>query len=217
MVRKRHVIRIGDHFYPRPHRRWGGCAEELLHHTSRYYHYTEAFLRNLTGDRAFELAGYRAEALNDDQRRLLAAILSLPPGPETGADCIRLVAAVRAGRETVDPDLAERYRELTHVIPVEGQGYQIHRLHEPAPPADLPPLEPFLAVAERLRLPVVVRGHLVEVPMRRLAECLDSPRPQVRVNLQNALLWLHEAGYHLRDHPGLSHREARSGECGDPG
>lgn len=212
MIKKQHTIKIGDHFYPRPNRRWGSCAEELLYHTSRYYHYTEAFLRNLSEDRQFVLGGYRAEDLNDIQRRMMAAILSLPPGPETAEACMRVVEAVCCGREDVDEDLIERYRELLHVVPQEDQTPLTHGFHEPVPPEDLPPIEPFLAVAERLQMPVVVQGRFVELSIKQLARHLDSPQPQIRVNLLNALLWLHEAGYHLRDHPGLSHEEARSKE-----
>ena len=218
-IKKHHTIKIGDHYYPRPNRRWGSCAEELLHHTSRYYHYTEAFLRNLTGDREFVLAGYRAEDLSEPQRRLMAAILSLPPGPETGEDCKRVVAAVCDGRDDAGEDLTERYRELLHVVPLDDGTAPTHDFHEPSPPLDLPPVEPFLAVLERLQMPVAVHGHIVELSIRQLARHLDSPRPQVRMNLQNALLWLHEAGYRLRDHPGLSHEEARvlTGGRGDAG
>ncbi|HEB97850.1 MAG TPA: endonuclease [Sedimenticola thiotaurini] len=215
MTGKLHLIRIGDHYYPRPDRGWGSCAEELLHHSSRYYHYTEAFLRNLAGDRRFVLGGYRAEDLSEAQRGVLAAVLSLPPGAETAAACIRIVEAVCAGRDDVDADLAERYRERLHVVPREEGAPVEHSFHDPVPPRDLPPIEPFLAIAERLQMPVAVHGHVVELSFRQLARHLDSPRPQVRVNLQNAILWLHQAGYHLHDHPGLSHGEAR--DIGDDG
>jgi hypothetical protein len=209
MTRKAHAIKIDGNYYPRPNRRWGGCAEELFHHTSRYYHYTEAFLRNLSGNRDFLLEGYHAEQLSEPQRRLMAAILSMSPGQDTGEAAIRVVVLVRGGREDVDEDLMERYRHRLHVIPLDGQSTDTHVFHEPVPPPEgLPSIDPFMAVAERLQIPVAVNGRYVEVSMRQLARHLDSPQPRIRENLQHAVLWLHDAGYHLRNHPDLTHGEA---------
>ena len=73
MIDGRH---IGDRYYPAFHPGWGGFAEELFHYTSRYYTATEAFLRNLVGDRAFSMSGYKAQDLGIDQRDVLAAILA---------------------------------------------------------------------------------------------------------------------------------------------
>jgi hypothetical protein len=76
--------------------------------------------------------------------------------------------------------------------------------------AGISPLDPFLNIAERLRLLVAVRGHHVELSLSNLAGHLDSPVSSMRTNLQNAILQLHEAGYLLRNHPGLTHQEAKS-------
>ena len=209
MARKVHAIKIEGSYYARPDRRWGGCAEELFHHTSRYYHYTEAFLRNLTGDRQFQLEGYQAERLSAVQRRVMAAVLSLPPGPATARAVMRIAESVRESRQDVDPELLETYRYWLRVVPLQRRYHPSHSFHEPLPPRHLPPLEPFLALAERLQIPVAVNGHYVEVSSKQLARHLDSTQHQVRENLQNAILWLHDAGYRIRNHPELTHQQAR--------
>lgn len=202
---------VNDQLYPAIHPRWGGFAEELLHHTSRYYAYAEAFLRNLSGRRDFQLAGYRAEGLGHPQRRLLAAMLTLPPSRQLGRDVTAFVDQARAGVEAIAPALEERYRALVETLPAEASHPYYLSFHEHTPPPDLPPLDPFLAQARRLQMPVAVHGHHVEVPLKVLARHLDSPLEQVRVNLQEAILWLHEAGYRLRNNPDLSRAEAEGG------
>lgn len=192
---------------PVPHRRWGGCADELLHYTSRYYPYTEAFLRNLTAQRDFVMAGYQAEKLEDQQRAAMLAMLMCPPLPPVGQDVMRLVWHSRNGNPDVPPGLTRRYARQLQCI-----GHQAVLLGSstffPHPlPEALPPLDPFLALAERLELPVAIHGDHVEVPFEQLVRHMDSPLPQVRDNLQQAVLWLHEAGYHLYNHPQLTHSE----------
>jgi hypothetical protein len=184
------------------------CAEELLHHTSRYYSYTEAFLRNLSGERDFEMAGYRPERMSEEQRKLMGAILSGLPDRASGEAIVRLVEAVRAGRHDVDPDLRERYQEQIALVPHDATVAFDKDFHERDLPSNLPPLDPFLAIAQRLQMPVAVKGRRVEVSLRLLARHLDAPEHQVRENLQEAVVWLHEAGYHLRNHPELTHAEA---------
>lgn len=192
----------------RPHRQWGGCADELVHYTSRYYPYTEAFLRNLVARRDFRMAGYQAQRLSGRQRILMQAILILPPTHDSGTDVILLVEQVRDGTADVSPELLERHRERIQLVDHAGGVLPLHGSHSHVLPEDLPPLDPFLAVAERLDLPVRVDGHRVEVPYELLARHLDSPTPQIRDNLQQAVLWLHEAGYHLHNHPHLTHAES---------
>lgn len=191
----------------RPHHQWGGCAEELLHYTSRYYPYTEAFLRNLVARRDFRMAGYQAQRLSAVQRPLMLAILILPPDLESGVDVTALVERVRDGDAEVDRVLLDRHGERLELIARSGGVPSHHVVHHHVLPEDLPPLDPFLAVADRLDLPVRVQGHSVEVPYELLARHLDSPTPQVRENLQQAVLWLHDAGYHLHNHPHLTHAE----------
>jgi hypothetical protein len=202
-------------YYPQLSRQWGVCAEELLHHTSRYYSYTEAFLRNLSGERGFEMAGYSPERLSEEQRKLMGAILSGRPDCTSGSAIVRIVDAVRDGRAELDPDLLAQYREQLALIPHDATVAFDHDFHERDLPEDLPPLDPFLAIAERLQMPVAVKGRRVEVPLKLLAQHLDSPQHQVRKNLQEAVVWLHEAGYHLHSHPELTHAEAE--EIGDEG
>lgn len=192
----------------RPHRQWGGCAEELLHYTSRYYPYTEAFLRNLVARRDFRMAGYQAQRLSELQRPLMLAMLVVAPGRESGGDVVALVERVRDGDSGVDAQMLSRYRERLEVISHSGGVVLPYAPQQHVLPEELPPLDPFLAIAERLDVPVRVAGHRVEVPFELLARHLDSPTPQVRENLQQAVLWLHDAGYHLYNHPHLTHAES---------
>jgi hypothetical protein len=192
----------------RPHRQWGGCAEELLHYTSRYYPYTEAFLRNLVARRDFRMAGYQAQRLSEMQRPLMLAILITQPGPESGADVVALVERVRDGDAGVDEVLISRHQERLELIAHSGVPAEPHPFQPHVLPEHLPPLDPFLAIAERLDVPVRIAGHQVEVPYELLAQHLDSPISQVRENLQQAVLWLHDAGYRLHNHPHLTHAES---------
>ena len=70
------------------------------------------------------------------------------------------------------------------------------------------PLDPFLSLAERLRMPVAVREHHIELSLHQLAEQLDAANSTIRSNLQEAIIQLHNAGYTLKNHPQLTHAEA---------
>jgi hypothetical protein len=74
---------------------------------------------------------------------------------------------------------------------------------------EVAPLDPFLNLAGRLKLPVAVRGNHVEIGLKALAQHLDSTNPSLRNSLQEAILQLHFAGYQLKNHPGLTHRAVR--------
>lgn len=195
--------------YPVVDPHWGGFAEELIHYTSRYYGYTEAFLRDLAQRRDFRMAGYQAEHLTGPQQLLMTAILSDRPVPASGQDVILLVERVRAGDRRMDEALAERYADQLAAAAAGRASLPGRRCHGIALPENLPPLDPFLAVAERLRMPVAISGHRVEVPFELLARYLDSPLPQVRENLRHAILGLHEAGFHLCNHSRLTHAQPR--------
>lgn len=72
-----------------------------------------------------------------------------------------------------------------------------------------------MSLAERLLMPVAVRGNHVEVSLHQLARHLQSPNSTLRGNLHNAVVDLHNAGFVLRNHPHLTHAEAQS-IAGDP-
>lgn len=201
--------------HPALHKGWGGCAEELVHHTSRYYSYTEAFLRNLAQWRDFRMAGYGADRLSDVQRQLMAAILSLPPERQTAREIIRIVEAVRAGQAHVDERMMAQYQSRLEIVAQHPVLLFEYGAHEPVLPSELPAPDPFLAIAERLNIPVMVTGHHIDVPFKLLAQHLDSPTQQVRDNIQHAVIWLHEAGFHLRNHPNLTHAEIRASSDDD--
>ncbi len=203
------VKNVEGNFYPVFHRGWGGCAEELFHYTSRYYAYTEVFLRNLSEDRTFSMARYNANRLSEDQRLLMAAVLSCRPNKRTASTIIEIVATVSLGKSFVNQHQLDHYHNQIEQFPKGAKLVYKQSITLPQPD-DLSPLDPFLNIAERLHLPVAVREYHVEISLSRLAEHLDSPISTIRTNLQNAVLRLHDAGYLLRNHPGLTHREAKS-------
>jgi hypothetical protein len=197
-------------YYPPFHRGWGSFSEELFYHTSRYYGVTEGFLRSLTGYQGFTMSGYNAANLSENQRPVMAAILTHAPTRDTGLAVISIVEAVTRGDTDVDTSLCERYPPHPTVAfaderPAEDVATPL--------PLDVRPLEPWLSMAERLLMPVAVRDHHVEVDMEVLARHLDSPNPVIRTNLQTCIMELHEAGYRLRNHPHLTHNKAL--EIGD--
>ena len=199
---------IDGQYFPVSHPGWGGFAEELFHHTSRYYATAEAFLRNLTGRRTFAMAGYRAEALSPAQRAVLAAVLAEGPDRERADAAVRIVEAVCAGSGEVGQSLARRFPPVSAQAVGVGRAEPHPALH--AVPADVAPLDPFLGLAEGLQMPVAVRDRHVEVSLHQLATHLDSGNATLRDNLQAAIIKLHEAGFVLRNHPHLTHAEART-------
>ena len=207
-----HSKRVDGFYYPEFHPGWGGCAEELFHYTSRYIVCTEAFLRNLADQRQFNMSGYQAAKLSEEQRRLMAAILSNKPDCRSARAVTQIVRAVINGEGQISEELEESYRDHLNVIPKGVQLVYSGKPHRTGI-GDVAPLDPFLNLAARLSLPVAVRGHHVEIPLKKLAQHLDSPTPSLRNSLQEAILQLHFAGYQLRNHPGLTHKTAR--ELGD--
>ncbi|MEJ2406732.1 MAG: endonuclease [Candidatus Thiodiazotropha sp.] len=195
-------------YYPEFHPGWGGCAEELFHYTSRYIACTEAFLRNLADQRQFNLSGYRANLLNDAQRRLLAAILAAPHDQIASRAIPQLVRSVISGEKQISETLLDQFRDQLKIIP-EGVPLVYADRPQRTTPPDVAPLDPFLNLADRLSLAVAVRDHHVEVQLKLLAQHLDSPNLSLRNALQEAILKLHFAGYLLKNHPGLTHKTAR--------
>lgn len=199
-------------YYPEFHAGWGGCAEELFHYTSRYFACTEAFLRNLADQRQFNMSGYQANNLSKTQRHLMAAILACEPNLQSARGITQIVRAVISGETKINESLAESYRNHLNVIPADVELVYSHRIHQHGQ-LDIAPLDPFLNLASRLKLPVAVHTHHLEVPLKILAQHLDSPNSSLRNSLQEAILNLHYAGYALKNHPGLTHKAAR--EIGD--
>ena len=198
---------INCRFHPPFHWGWGGFAEELFYHTSRYYFATEVFLRNIAGDKTFSMAGYKAEYLSGPQRELMAAVLSHEPARHTADTVISVIVAVESRIPDVDQGLADLYLGKQEK-PIAGVELRKRHYFQGDKASDVPPLDPFLNMAERLRLPVAVRGHQVEISLHLLAGHLDSPNSAIRTNLQTAILQMHNAGYILRNHPHLTHLEA---------
>jgi hypothetical protein len=195
-------------YYPEFHPGWGGCAEELFHYTSRYSTCTEAFLRNLADQRQFNMAGYQAADLNDDHRRLLAAILANKPDRGSARAITQIVRSVINGDAQASHELKQQYQDQLSAIP-EGMPLIYTGNPHHSGTCEVAPLDPFLNLASRLNLPVAVRGHHIEIPLKILAQHLDSSSSSLRNNLQNAILNLHFAGYQLKNHPGLTHKTAK--------
>ena len=205
---------VDGHFYPPYHRGWGGFAEELFHYTSRYCFTVEVFLRNLSGDDSFSMSGYSAAMLSPRQRDLLAAVLSCGPDHGSAAAVMSIVRAVLRGEGDVDGTVASEYRACLQNLPkAETLAHKPHA--DAGVAAEVDPLDPFMSLAERLLMPVAVRGNHVEVSLHQLARHLQSPNSTLRGNLHNAVVDLHNAGFVLRNHPHLTHAEAQS-IAGDP-
>jgi hypothetical protein len=199
---------IDGHYFPVSHAGWGGFAEELFHHTSRYYTATEAFLRNLAGQRGFSMGGYQPQALSAAQREVLAAVLAARPDKQGAAAAIELIELVLAGSSEVPAALAASYPPVVATAVSAASAEPHPALH--VVPADVAPLDPFLSLAEGLQMPVAIRDRHVEVSLHQLAQHLDAGNTTLRDNLQGAVIKLHEAGFVLRNHPHLTHAEARS-------
>lgn len=201
--------KIHGRYYPPFHSGWGGFAEELFHYTSRYYHTTESFLRYLAQDQDFVMSGYQAARLSDAQRELMAAVLACMPDRESACAAISVVSAVVRGEDGVEPQWLEHYRDRLHCTEPPTETVAGHPRQPHYDVSGASPLDPFLSLAERLQLPVAINDRHVEVCMHSLAEHLDSPNAALRSNLHDAVLMLHNAGYMLRNHPHLTHAEAR--------
>lgn len=104
-------IDIRGNDYPVAHPEYGVHMQELFFYTSRYYGYTERFLRELSGDQGFTMNGYQARNLAAEQRRAMAGILSQRPAPRSVSDLLDLVRHVAAGAETV-PEYLRHYETL---------------------------------------------------------------------------------------------------------
>jgi hypothetical protein len=195
-------------YYPEFHPGWGGCADELFHYTSRYFVCTQAFLRNLADQRQFNMSGYQASNLSKTQRYLMAAILAAEPDQPSARGITQIVRAVINGESAISNSLAETYGDYLNVLPADVELIHPHKAHHYKQP-NVAPLDPFLNLAGRLKLPVAVHTHHIEVPLKALAQHLDSPNSSLRNSLQEAILSLHFAGYALKNHPGLTHKTAR--------
>lgn len=203
--------RIAGHFYPDFHPGWGAFAEELFFYTSRYHVVTESFLRHLAERPDFTMTGYRAERMTEAQRAVMAAILCQAPTRETAQAVISLIEAVLEGEAGVPAALDNRFS-----LPRQPRSASLPNGHaRRRDMLDANALEPLLSMAERLHMAVAVHDHHVEVDMQVLASHLDSENPAIRSNLQQCILDLHNAGYRLRNHPHLTHEEAR--QIGDEG
>jgi hypothetical protein len=199
---------VDGQYYPEFHFGWGSCAEELFHYTSRYSTCTEAFLRNLADQRQFSMSGYQASKLSELQRRLMAAVLSCAPDLQSARALTSIVRSVSTGDPGISEALVIQYEEYLNSIPKGVTLVYSERVHTPDL-SNVAPLDPFLNIAKRLKLPVAVRNHHVEVSLKKLADHLDSPNATLRSNLQEAILRVHTAGYILRNHPGLTHKTAK--------
>jgi hypothetical protein len=195
-------------YYPVFHPGWGGCADELFHYTSRYFVCTQAFLRNLADQRQFNMSGYQAGNLSKTQRHLMAAILASEPNLQSARGITQIVRSVINGEREISDALTKTYRDYLNVIPEDAVLIHSHRRSHHNQP-DVAPIDPFLNLAGRLNLPVAVHTHHIEVPLKTLAQHLDSHNSSLRKSLQEAILNLHFAGYALKNHPGLTHKAAR--------
>ena len=188
---------VNGEVYPAPHPDYGHHAEELFHYTSRYYGYTEAFLRAKSGQAEFCMAEYHAHHLSPRQRRVLAGLLAAPAGKTVVHEIAQLVTTVCRGSESVDGRLYDFYSarvpqrvtgKRCRGAPVECHGRRSS-------------LDPLLHLAGRYQIPVEVVGREVRMSLRTLVPFLDSPVPVMRRNIQRCISALHGGGYVLHNIP----------------
>lgn len=203
------IRNIDGHYFPAPHPGWGGFAEELFHYTSRYYTVTEAFVASISGDPGFSMNRYKAALLSERQREMMAAVLSCEPDSASARAVVAIVEAVLHGTEDVAASVGAQYGACLERLPKANTVE--HRTHFDSEGSGVvDPLDPFMSLADGLQMPVAVRDGHVEVSLRELATHLQSANSTLRTNLHNAIIALHNAGYVLRNHPHLTHGEARA-------
>ena len=147
--------------------------------------------------------------MSKDQRLLMAAALSCRPNKKNATTIIEIINTVSLGKSFINQHQLDHYHNQIERIPKDVNLIYKRKII-PLSVKGLSPLDPFLSIVERLRLPVAVRNGHIELSLTQLAKHLDSPVSSMRTNLQSSILMLHEAGYQLRNHPGLTHREAKS-------
>lgn len=165
-------------------------ADELLHYTSRYYPYAESHLRKL-GMTDIHLDGYKAQYLNNCQRRQMGSLLSRPATSSTLAKLGRLIEEIRQHR-VFQLSVIDQTRTAAATSAKR-------QASTPELPDGLSPIEPLLHLARRFHFAVKVSGHIIRLSMKSLLRCLDAPDNTVRHNIRLALYWSHAAGYHLHN------------------
>lgn len=188
-------IDIDGVYYPPPHADFSEHAQELFFYTSRYYVYTEKFLRRLTGRESFHMAGYQAEHLSPIQRSVMAIVLASPANTRAGQALTDIVEHVRAGSRTAPPGLSTRYRTRTYSPRVRHHEFPRTRT---AGTVARDSADPLLNMARRLRIPARRQGAVISLAFPALARHLDSSNPTIRRNLQDAIATAHASGYHIR-------------------
>ncbi len=81
---------------PLPHAGYAKYAAELLFHSSRYRWVAERFLRHLSGEYGFSLAGYRPTRLSDKQRVEMSRLLAEAPDRESALGIMNIVSQARS-------------------------------------------------------------------------------------------------------------------------
>ena len=186
--------------YPTPHRDVMHCAEELLFHTSRYYVYSERFLADLAGRPDFSMVGYDCRRLSENQQKVLSGLLTEVPALEIARKIIKIVSDVTNGIKEVDAELLQKYEQLYfRGCPccfhhhVNGRGTSLAN--------ETSPVDPIQNMAQRLHIPIEIKGSKVRMPMRILRKYLDSANAVIRQNIQDDILMLHDGGYRLVNMP----------------
>lgn len=182
--------------YPSIHAAFKPYAEELFFHTSRYYVYTERFLRELVHCKHFSMAGYSASRMSSAQRRVMRGLLSQSPEPEIGQAIIQIIQLVLRGEEHVPADL-----DLCHpalVRPSQSIGCHSQGLGSGLALCNTP-VEPFLNFARRFHLRVDVDGATVVLSVAHLQRILSSSDFKIRSIFEEILRHLISNGYRVAD------------------
>ena len=178
---------------PALNREWGQCAEELLFHTSRYAHHSEAMLRSMSGDKAFCMCGYRAHDLNKDQRLYLSKLLEHPPNKLIVTAVCSLVENVANGDPSIPRQIYFLVGPVRHHVRSKDSNACKHKCSTGLNNVTAESL--IRCLARRYRFPVKISGRTVWLDDTRCDQLLHSPNQQIRHNLLEALQYLNRRGY----------------------
>lgn len=181
------------------HASWGNHAEELIFRTSRYYAYTEDFLRRTSGVNDFSFGDYRAQSVTPEQRATMARLLRRAAGRVTGRAVIALISRIQeSGKQARLPS-----RPRSRSRPLESN----LGARPPHPRLKVRAEDPFLNLANRFGIRVRRQGRHLWVPYPTLKALLDAPHPRLRQSVRNAIEQLHDGGFHLHGSRGVLRRE----------
>ena len=181
--------------YPGCHPGFLPYLEELFFHTSRYYGYAERFIRQLSGQHSFSMYGFSASGMSEEQRRVMAGLLSHPPSKRVAEGVIGLVEAVNSCEHNISRFTRQFYIPKVELFQDQTPTHQVRqKTHQKC--NDMP-IEQLLHFAERLNVRVDLCGGDIKLPLQQLERTLNAMNPTVRSVFSQILMGLRLAGYRI--------------------